>query len=168
MMGNWRGVVAAFMTVAVLAIGAAGCHSENVQDQNQSNIVGVASVIDGDTIEIHGQRIRLSGFDAPERDRMCSGGVNVYQRASLALSDAIGSQTVRCLVSGQDRYGRQVAQCSVGGVDLGDRMVEQGWARDWPRYSHRRYADEERRARAARRGVWGMDCPGLWGNRNYD
>jgi endonuclease YncB( thermonuclease family) len=29
-------------------------------------ITGQASVIDGDTIEIHGKRIRLSGIDAPE------------------------------------------------------------------------------------------------------
>ena len=127
----------------------------------QDLIVGVASVIDGDTIEIHGERIRLSGIDAPERDRMCAGGVNAYQRASLALSDAIVRRTVQCSVSGQDRYGRHVAQCSVGGTDLGEQMVEAGWARDWRRYSGGRYADEEARARAAGRGVWGLECPGL-------
>ncbi len=29
-----------------------------------ADVTGVASVIDGDTIELHGQRIRLHGIDA--------------------------------------------------------------------------------------------------------
>lgn len=36
-------------------------------------IVGQASVIDGDTPEIHGQRIRLSGIDPLESDQLCRG-----------------------------------------------------------------------------------------------
>ena len=33
-----------------------------------ADVAGVASVIDGDNIEVHGQRIRLHGIDAPARE----------------------------------------------------------------------------------------------------
>lgn len=33
---------------------------------------GVASVIDGDTVEIRGTRIRLHGIDAPESRQLCT------------------------------------------------------------------------------------------------
>jgi endonuclease YncB( thermonuclease family) len=47
-------------------------------------------------------------------------------------------------------------------------MVAAGWARDWPRFSHGRYASAEAAARLAHRGIWGLACPAdLWGNRNY-
>lgn len=152
----WRSIALA------LAFGAAAVCAA----AQPSQLSGVASVIDGDTIEIHGQRVRLDGFDAPERGRRCAGGVNAYQRASLALSEAIARRTVTCIPTGRDR-ARIVARCAVGGADLGALMVRGGWARDWPRYSGGRYASAEQDARRMRRGVWGMECPGLWGAREY-
>ena len=137
-------------------------------EEKETSLAGVASVIDGDTIEIHGERVRLSGFDTPEEGKRC-GSVNVYQAAALALSDLIGTQTVECALTGKDRGGRHVGTCSVGGVELGEHMVSEGWGRDWPRYSKRAYADQEKAARDAQAGIWGLQCPdSIWSGRNYD
>jgi len=151
--------------IAVASLGL--CFSASAEDDAKS-LKGVASVIDGDTIDIHGERVRLNGFDTPEEGARC-GLVNVYQSAALALSDFIGTQTVDCALTGKDRRDRHIGTCSVGGVELGEHMVSAGWGRDWPRYSKRAYADEEKTARAAKAGLWGLDCPAdLWGTRNYD
>ena len=130
-------------------------------------IVGVASVIDGDTIEIHGVRIRLHGVDAPESRQLCTRPTGERwrcgQQASLALSDQIGRSTVSCDPRDTDRYGRTVAVCSSRGVDLNGWLVTQGWAVAYRRYS-RDYVRAEDQARAARRGVWSgqFDMPWEW------
>jgi endonuclease YncB( thermonuclease family) len=128
---------------------------------------GTASVIDGDTIEIHGQRIRLDGVDTPERGKRC-GNVNVYQKAALSLSDFIGAATVSCTPEGKSDE-RITARCDAHNKDLGLAMAEAGWARDWLRYSGGDYAAAEAEARRAKKGLWGLTCPeDLWGNRVYD
>ena len=105
----------------------------------QDLIVGVASVIDGDTIEIHGQRIRLFGIDAPESSQLCvrPTGERWYcgQRASFALADRIGRATVSCQPRDFDRYGRVVAVCFKGNEDLNRWMVASGWAAAYKQYS---------------------------------
>ena len=78
------------------------------------NLLGQASVIDGATFEIHGQRIRLHGIDAPEGGQTCTADGKTYrcdQQAALALADKIGRETVRCQPKDTDRYGRVVAVC---------------------------------------------------------
>ena len=98
----------------------------------QDRIIGVASVVDGDTIEIHGQRIRLFGIDAPEASQLCiraSGEPwRCGQQVSFALADRIGRATVSCRPRDLDRYGRVVAVCFKGNEDLNRWMVANGWA----------------------------------------
>jgi endonuclease YncB( thermonuclease family) len=82
-----------------------------------TDLIGQASIIGGDTIEIHGQHIRLFGIDAPEHDQFCEAGRAQYrcgQQAALAQADQIGRQTVDCVPHDVDQYGRVVAVCSAG------------------------------------------------------
>lgn len=72
-------------------------------------IVGRASVIDGDTLEVRGARIRLHGIDAPESAQACKDAAGkdyrCGQAAAPALSDHIDKHIVICDPRDTDRYG---------------------------------------------------------------
>lgn len=120
-------------------------------------ISGVASVIDGDTIEIHGARIRLHGIDAPESSQTCRRKNNEEwrcgQTAANLLSDLLGRRTVFCESTETDRYGRAIAICHAAGRDVNEEMVAQGYAVAYRRYSTD-YVDAENAARQERLGMW--------------
>jgi endonuclease YncB( thermonuclease family) len=158
-----RKLMLAAATLALIA-----CTQPSASEQMSGEIVGYATITDGDTIRINGTRIRLDGYDSPERDKTCA-DVNVYQRATSELDRFIAGREVHCrIVAPPDRYGRQIAQCAVAETDFGEHMVSAGWGRDWPRYSHGRYAAAEAQARAASRGIWGLACPAdVWSGRDY-
>ncbi len=86
-------------------------------------MAGIASVIDGDTLEIHGQRIRLYGIDAPESLHLCRLDGKPWQcgkDAANALAEKIARWPVTCEDLGRDRYKRISAMCAVAGDDLGE------------------------------------------------
>lgn len=130
-------------------------------------VTGVASVIDGDTLEIHGERIRLFGIDACESRQLCEDAsgqpYRCGQQAALALAGRIGSRTVRCEGKTKDRYGRLVAICYLGSEDLDAWMVAQGLALAFRKYSTL-YVPQEDAARVAKRGLWAgsFDAPWEW------
>jgi endonuclease YncB( thermonuclease family) len=121
-------------------------------------ITGTASVVDGDTLDIHGTRIRLAGVDAPESAQQCrdrEGATYLCgSKAALALDDFIARRPVECSPVSKDRDGRTVARCEVGGTDLAEWLVLQGHALDWPRYSKGAYTQAQQTARSEGRGLW--------------
>src|SRR5690242_14847183 len=94
------------------------------------DFVGQASVIDGDTLEIHGTRIRLWGIDAPESSQLCRGEDGLQYRcgaqAANELDALIARRPVKCAPVNLDQYGRTVAACSAGGADLAEWLVLNG------------------------------------------
>lgn len=135
----------------------------------EHSIIGRASVIDGDTIEIHGTRIRLSGVDAPESHQTCTDTQGqpwlCGQKAALALSDLIGEKTVRCIPASKDRYGRTLATCDLKGQDLGAWLVSNGWAVAYRHYSEF-YVPEEEAAKKDKLGIWNGTFTMPWDYRH--
>jgi endonuclease YncB( thermonuclease family) len=134
-------------------------------------IQGTASVIDGDTIEIRGERIRLDAIDAPESSQLCIDAAGERyrcgQKSAFALADMIGRTVVSCEPNGRDRYKRTIAVCFKGKTNLNAWMVSQGWAVAYRKYGIDYIAHEDE-ARHARRGIWAgsFEIPWDWRARN--
>jgi len=125
---------------------------------------GIASVIDADTIEIHGERIRLQGIDAPETSQLCYKDHKPWpcgQRASLALSDKIKDKTLVCTNEGRGRYKRILSTCFVGEENINAWLVMHEYAIAYIRYS-KDYIQEEDRARKEHRGIWSSQFIKPW------
>lgn len=122
-------------------------------------VTGRASVIDGDTIEIQGNRIRFNGIDAPEARQSCEDASGKVYRCGKVSADALDaflakSRPTSCKITGKS-WDRLVGACRrADGADVNTWMVQQGHAIDWPKYSRGRYAADQRQAQARRRGLW--------------
>jgi endonuclease YncB( thermonuclease family) len=136
-------------------------------------IVGKAWVIDGDTIEIAGTRIRLEGIDAPESDQACSDPQGkpwpCGRAATSELRAHIRSRELTCNARAFDRYRRVLAVCALpDGSDINAWMVRQGWA---VAYGFAKvYHSEEAQAQEARRGIWAgsFTPPSQWRHRQSE
>lgn len=123
-------------------------------------ITGRATVIDGDTIEIAGTRIRIQGIDAPESWQRCWDAAGKSYRCGKVASEALdgflaASRPTRCDPLNKDRYGRTVADCfRADGKSIGPYMVRTGNALDYRQYSKGAYAEDEAHAKAAKAGMW--------------
>lgn len=120
----------------------------------EAEMTGPAYAIDGDTLDLAGEHVRLLGIDAPEREQTCMRDGKTWgcgQAARQALADALRDGPVTCTYGERDAYDRPLARCEVKGQDLGARLVAEGLAVS---YRSRAYAGQEAAARAAKRGIW--------------
>lgn len=79
--------------------------------------------IDGDTLRMGSERIRLRGIDTPELDE--PGGQAARQRLEQLLQEG----PIRIVPHGQDVYGRTVADVFVDGRNVAEVLKSEGFAK---------------------------------------
>lgn len=113
-------------------------------------------IIDGDTFELDGKKLRLFGIDAPEKHQDCyiegkrwPCGVAAGQLLGRLLQDA----SPLCYAESRDKYQRVLVICQVGQLDISREMVRQGYALAYTYYS-KKYLPDQEEAKANKRGIW--------------
>ena len=125
-----------------------------------SEVLAEVKIIDADTISIKGEKIRLSGIDAPETSQLCLNSkeesYTCGRRATQQLIQLIASnqsKSVECKYRGSDKYGRLIGNCWVGGIFINSWLVRNGWAMAYRKYSEE-FIEEEMDARKKKVGIW--------------
>ncbi len=153
----WLEAAAPLGLAIALAAGAGLAPKTARAEAPVSAVSGRASVIDADTLDIHGQRVRLNAIDAPESGQKCRDPSGRLFRcgamAANALDQFIAGNPVACKGDSRDRYHRLVANCTVRGQDIQLWLVESGYAFAFRRYSTA-YVGAEAVARRNRAGLW--------------
>lgn len=141
----------------VLARSSQQFSESNADWRPSSPIVGVPSVIDGNTIEIRGKRIQLHGIDAPEGRQMCLDEAGEQygcgREAALALLQRLSGLSVHCEPKRMDKHQQVTAVCHQGQQDLSTWMVRSGFAVA-VREQSTDYVAAEDSARGERVGIW--------------
>lgn len=157
---RWLDYGLTILLFAVLAFLVARLDQANMRTEQ-----GAAKIVDGDSIELDGQRIRLRGIDAPEYRQNCTRDGREYpcgRQSREALLALTRNKAVACNWWRTDQYGRLLADCTADGMDLNREQVAQGWA-----VAYGDFEREEAAARAAGRGIWAgkFERPRQWRDR---
>ena len=162
-------MAASILTLALPAVSAQARSSAVIPPDGI--VSGPARVIDGDTIDIDGTRIRLEGIDAPEAGQTCQTATGESwacgTEATRLMVDLTRGRIVVCRAQGLDKYGRLLATCYVDApqaVDINAEMVRRGYAWAFVRYS-KVYVAQEAAARNIGGGIWQGPAQPAWDYR---
>ena len=119
-------------------------------------INGKPRIIDGDTIHIKSNKIRLHGIDAPETKQTCKIDNEEWycgKQSTKELKKLINKQNVECVINDVDVYNRYIAICYIDEININQWMVKNGWAIAY-RYYSKDYINEEEYANNNKLGIW--------------
>jgi len=139
----------------LLIVSLASCGPGEPPRTSTGEIAQVASVVDGDTIELtDGRRVRYVGVNTPETGHPYATEAKSFNE-SLVAGQEVWLETD---VQESDQYSRLLAYVWVGDAFVNLELVRQGYANAYTVPPNVRYADTfvqaEREAREAGRGLW--------------
>lgn len=131
------------------------------QDETE-RLGGAFRVVDGDSLELGGRKLRLRSIDAPELSQTCLRAGAAWPcgvEARDALESLMTADGVVCSGGREDKYRRLLVECVAGREDVNAAMVRSGMA-----LAFGGYRAEEGEAQQARRGVWAgeFERPSDW------
>jgi micrococcal nuclease len=89
-------------------------------------------VVDGDTIRVKNDKIRLVGFNTPETcEPACPAEAAKGEQAKLRLLELLNSGSLAFAATAdrdRDRYGRLLRSVAVNGRDVADILISEGLA----------------------------------------
>ena len=116
-------------------------------------------ILDGDTITFNERKIRISGIDAPEKNKTCLNSTSkVFKCGLLAknkLTELINENIseLNCEYSSLDKYGRYLGKCWIGDIFINSWMVRNGLALAYRQYS-KEFIKDETIAKENKVGIW--------------
>lgn len=147
-MNNMKKIVCCILAVILISLSARTIAGFDVK------------VVDGDSLEIKGKRIRLLGIDAPEYFQECydvhnqkyACGQNAKKYLEYLIEDGqTRGEKLKCKMEGTDRYKRELSVCYIGKKNLNLQMIKAGYALS---YKDDRYLAAEKRAHHKKKGIW--------------
>lgn len=121
-----------------------------------ADISGTGLAKDGEVISVDGTPLRLHGIDVLEKDQLCRKSGTTWRCGSEAaeqLKKWLHTKEVRCVGNDTDKDGLLSAECFVDGYSLNARLVSEGWALAYTRYSDK-YLPEQNQAKSEKKGMW--------------
>lgn len=126
------GVKIDFTTGAARCLGMHGTQYVCLPGDEATEVAGIPRIVDGDTVEISGRKIRLQGIDTPETDQLCLDAKGDRWTCGITARDELvrrfGDKPWTCAITGLDKYDRSLGSCRAGSENVEEWMVRSGWA----------------------------------------
>ena len=118
---------------------------------------GDVYVVDGDSLKLGEQNVRLAHIDAPEYYQTCKRAdkstYNCGIKAREKLESLLKLGKLSCKTVGRDIYNRDMSECFAGRTNINLEMVRSGWAVVY-KSGDAAYLEAQADAKRAKLGIW--------------